>query len=145
MGITRCGAIEVSFTEETELDRFSEHFTYPLIFSALEIAFEVLADPGYAPEVALAELHGSGELGEVLSAAAREGLYRMIETHASPACQVGISHHWESSVGGRDGARQRAEASSSRSGLDGFCSIWSTNSRPAIGSSPRGAARVRRG
>jgi ketol-acid reductoisomerase len=110
MGITRCGAMEVTFADETELDHFSEHFTYPLIFSALEIAFEILVETGFDPEVALMELHGSGELGEVLGAASREGLYRMIETHASPACQVGISHHWESALGDRRDVRRRAEA-----------------------------------
>lgn len=110
LGVTRCGAIEVSFAEETELDHFSEHFTYPLIFRALEIAFEVLTEAGYAPEAALMELHGSGELGEVLGAAAREGLYGMIATHASPACQVGISHHWESALGDPTAVRQRADA-----------------------------------
>jgi ketol-acid reductoisomerase len=110
MGITRCGAIEVTFADETELDHFSEHFTYPLIFSALEIAFEVLTEAGYDPEVALMELHGSGELGEVLGAASRQGLYQMSETHASPACQVGISHHWESAIGDRRDVRRRAEA-----------------------------------
>jgi len=110
MGITRCGALEVSAAEETELDHFSEHFTYPLVFHALEIAFETLVGAGYAPEAALMELHGSGELGQVLSAASREGLYGMIASHASPACQVGISHHWNESVGSPDAMRQRAEA-----------------------------------
>jgi ketol-acid reductoisomerase len=96
LGVTRCGAIEASFAHETELDHFSEHFTYPMIFRVLEIAFEVLVHAGYPPEEALMELHGSGELGEVMQAAAREGLYTMIATHASPACQVGIAHHWDS-------------------------------------------------
>ncbi|MCG8421824.1 MAG: ketol-acid reductoisomerase [Proteobacteria bacterium] len=99
LGITRCAAIEASFAEETELDHFSEHFTYPLIFRALEDAFDLLVAAGYPPEVALMELHGSGELGEVLSAAAREGLTGMISSHASPACQVGIAHHWNSALG----------------------------------------------
>lgn len=110
LGITRCGAIEVSFADETELDHFSEHFTYPLIFRALEIALEVLVAAGYPPEAALMELHGSGELGQVLEAAAREGLYGMIASHASPACQVGMAHHWDSAVGSAAGVRERAEA-----------------------------------
>lgn len=110
LGVTRCGAVEVSAAEETELDHFSEHFTYPLIFRALEIAFEVLVDAGYAPEAAVMELHGSGELGQVLEAASREGLYGMIASHASPACQVGIAHHWESAIGSSAALRQRAEA-----------------------------------
>jgi ketol-acid reductoisomerase len=48
------------------------------------------AEEGYPAEAVLMELHGSGELGEVLLEAARIGLYAMIETHASPACQFGI-------------------------------------------------------
>ena len=36
------------------------------------------------------ELHGSGELGEVLLEASKIGLNKMIETLASPACQFGI-------------------------------------------------------
>lgn len=107
IGATRCAAIETSFAEETELDHFSQHFIYPLVFSALEMAFEELVRAGYAPEAAVMELHGSGELGEVLQAAAREGLYEMIRSHASPACQVGIAHHWQSALGRDDEIRAR--------------------------------------
>ena len=107
LGITRCAAIESSFAEETELDHFSEHVTYPLIFHALEMAFETLVEAGYSPEVALMELHGSGELGEVIEASAEEGLYGMIESHASPACKVGISHHWDKALGSVAEARER--------------------------------------
>jgi ketol-acid reductoisomerase len=107
IGVTRAAAIESSFAEETELDHFSEHFLYPLVFAALETAFEALVDAGYAPEVAVMELHGSGELGQVLLAAGQEGLYEMIRSHASPACQVGIAHHWESALGDRPAVRDR--------------------------------------
>lgn len=109
LGITRCAAIETTFGEETELDHFSEHVTYPLVFHALELAFETLVDAGYTPPVALMELHGSGELGEVLEAAAEHGLYGMIESHASPACKVGISHNWDRALGSPDKARRRME------------------------------------
>jgi ketol-acid reductoisomerase len=90
LGATRVGAMEVSFAQETELDHFSEHFVYPLIVTALQVAYEVLVEEGYEPEAALMELHGSGELGEVLLEAGKIGLHRMIETLASPACQFGI-------------------------------------------------------
>src|SRR4029453_5921100 len=73
MGLTRSGAVGVTFADETELDHFSEHFTYPLIFSALEIAFELLVETGFDPEVALMELHGSGELGEGFGGAPGDG------------------------------------------------------------------------
>lgn len=95
LGITRCGALPVSADVETELDHFSQHFIYPLFFRTLELAFEALVEAGYPPEAALMELHGSGEIGQVLETASRSGLYEMIESHASPACQVGIAHHWE--------------------------------------------------
>jgi ketol-acid reductoisomerase len=107
IGATRCGAIELSFAAETELDHFSQHFLYPFLFRSLEIALDALVEAGYPPEVALMELHGSGELGEVLSAAAREGLYEMIQSHASPACQVGMAHYWEEAVGTEGAVRAR--------------------------------------
>ena len=90
LGATRVGAMEVSFAQETELDHFSEHFIYPLIVAAIQMAYDVLVEEGYEPEAALMELHGSGELGEVLLEAGKIGLHRMIETLASPACQFGI-------------------------------------------------------
>lgn len=89
-GFTRAGVMAVSFAEETELDHFSEHFVYPLIIHALRVAYEVLVEEGYTPEAVLMELHGSGELGEVLLEAGRIGLYNMVDTLASPACQAGI-------------------------------------------------------
>ena len=33
----------------------------------------------------------------------------MIASHASPACQVGIAHHWESALGSDGEIRRRAE------------------------------------
>lgn len=90
LGATRVGAMEVSFAQETELDHFSEHFLYPLIVNAIQVAYESLVEEGYEPEAVLMELHGSGELGEVLLEAGRVGLHKMIETLASPACQFGI-------------------------------------------------------
>lgn len=107
LGVTRCAAIETTFAAETELDHFSEHVTYPLIFHALEIAFETLVQEGYPPEIALMELHGSGEMGQILAAAADEGLFEMIETHASPACKAGIAHHWDRAVGSSQDLRTR--------------------------------------
>lgn len=108
LGVTRCAAIEASFAQETELDHFSEHFTYPLIFRALEVVFETLVEAGYPPELAVMELHGSEELGQVLVAAASEGLFPMLEAHASPACQVGIAHYWEHALGPTRELKRRA-------------------------------------
>ncbi len=94
-GFTRAAAMQVSFADETELDHFSEHYTYPLIFRSMQIAFEVLVEAGYEPEVALMELYGSGEIGEVLIEAARIGLWPMLKTHGSPAAQFGVYYYNE--------------------------------------------------
>ncbi len=80
----------MGFNEETELDHFSEHFVYPLIVRSLQLAYEVLVEKGYDPEVALIELYGSGELGEILKEASCAGLQKAIELNASPAYQFGI-------------------------------------------------------
>jgi ketol-acid reductoisomerase len=115
LGVTRCGAVRATFEQETELDLFSEHFTYPLMFRALETAFEHLVNEGYPEELVLMELHGSEELGEVFLAAAREGLAGMLASHASPACQAGIAHYWEGALFDAGRARDRA-----REVLDGI-------------------------
>jgi ketol-acid reductoisomerase len=90
IGSTRVGAIAVGFRTETELDLFSEQFTFPLIFRALEIAFEELVAAGYPAEAAVMDLHGSGELGQILIRAAEVGLYTMLQTDGSPACRYGV-------------------------------------------------------
>ena len=96
---TRAGAIAVSINDETEVDLFSEHFTFPLIFRALEIALEELVAAGYPPEVAVTEVHGSGELGQILTRAAAEvGLYEMLESDGSPACRYAVLTHRETIV-----------------------------------------------
>ncbi len=98
IGATRAGVYAVTFADETELDLFSEHFTFPLVFRALEIAYEELVAQGYPSEIAIMELHGSGELGNILVAAADVGLYRMLESDGSPACRFGVLGHREEVV-----------------------------------------------
>ena len=113
IGATRAGAWAVSLRDETDLDLFSEHFTFPLIFRALEIAFEELVAAGYPAEVAIMELHGSGELGEVLAEAGRIGLYEMLERRASPAGRFGVLRHRET-VLDEQAARRRARVALER-------------------------------
>lgn len=108
IGATRPGAIAVSVSDETELDLFSEHFTFPLIFRALEIAFEELVAAGYPPEAAVMDLHGSGELGQILTRAAEVGLYTMLQTDGSPACRYGVLTHRERVVD-ENGLRREAQ------------------------------------
>jgi ketol-acid reductoisomerase len=114
IGATRAGAIAVSIREETELDLFSEQFTLPLIFRALEIAFEELVGAGYPPEAAVMDLHGSGELGQVLLRAAEVGLYTMLQTDGSPACRYGVLTHREAVL---DEPRMRRDAQRTIAGV----------------------------
>lgn len=93
IGATRAGALELEAELEAELDLFSEQFTFPLVFRALEIAFEELVEAGYPPPAAVMELHGSGELGMILGEAARVGLYRMLERDGSPAARFGVLYN----------------------------------------------------
>jgi ketol-acid reductoisomerase len=93
VGMTRPGVMHVSFAEETELDHFAEHYLYPLIIGAIEVAYEMLVKNGYTPEAAIMELYGSGEVGEVMLTTAKAGLYGMLDRNASPACQFGIYTH----------------------------------------------------
>jgi ketol-acid reductoisomerase len=90
VGLTRPGMMGISFAEETELDLFAEHYIYPLVIGALELAYDVLLNKGFTPEAAVMELYGSRELGEVFVTAAKVGLHQMVKQNASPACQYGI-------------------------------------------------------
>jgi ketol-acid reductoisomerase len=92
-GFTRAGVVHVSFAEETELDHFAEHYLYPAIIGAIEAGYRALVENGYAPEAAVMELYGSGEVGEVFLTAAKVGLFTMLDRNASPACQYGIYTH----------------------------------------------------
>ena len=132
LGATRVGAMEVSFSQETELDHFSEHFVYPLIVSAIQVAYEVLVEEGDEPEAALMELHGSGELGEVLLEASKIGLHKMIETLASPACQFGIYSYAPRLFPTRCGARLKTSSVRSRMGHSP-CSSWPSSSKAIPG------------
>jgi ketol-acid reductoisomerase len=95
LGFTRPGVIRITFAEETELDHFAEHYLYPLIIGAIEVSYRMLVEKGYTPEATIMELYGSGEVGEVLRATAKVGLYNMLDRNASPACQYGIYTHKE--------------------------------------------------
>jgi len=113
IGATRAGALELDAGLEAELDLFSEHFTFPLVFRTLEVAFEVLVDAGYPPEAAVMELHGSGELGMILEEAARVGLYGMLERDGSPAARFGVLRN-RAEVLDAEELRERARGSLER-------------------------------
>ena len=82
IGATRVGAMEITVAEETELDHFSEHFIAPVISRTLILSYEVLTEMGYTPEAVLLETYMSGELGEVCSSLAKDGLVVQLPFHS---------------------------------------------------------------
>ena len=82
IGATRVGAMEVNVADETELDHFSEHWIAPMISRVLILGYEVLIEMGYDPDAVLMETYMSGELGEVCSSLAKDGLVVQLPFHS---------------------------------------------------------------
>jgi len=82
IGAMRIGAMEVNVADETELDHFSEHWIAPMISRTLILSYEVLVEMGYPPEAVLIETYMSGELGEICSSLAKDGLVAQLPFHS---------------------------------------------------------------
>jgi ketol-acid reductoisomerase len=74
--------VESSCDEETLIDLFTEHTWAGAFLYMLEKAFHVLVKEGVSPEVAILELYGSGEIGEIGHAMATDGLWRQLKLHS---------------------------------------------------------------
>lgn len=95
IGVTKAGAMHITFKEETEIDLFIEQFLLPLIIRGIRLSFDTLVEDGFTPEAVLMELYGSGEIGELLLMAAKTGIYRVWKNNASPTCRFGIFRNSE--------------------------------------------------
>jgi ketol-acid reductoisomerase len=104
MGFTRPGVVHVALRDETELDLFTEQYLVPTIMKAIQSGFEALVEAGYPALPALMELYASGELGEVLMAAADVGLFQGWQQNASPTCQFGIASSYAQALDMDQGA-----------------------------------------
>lgn len=82
IGATRAGVLETTFTQETELDLFSEQATWPIIVRDLFYSYEVLVEAGFPPEMVALELYGSGEASEVFRQMARVGIVNQMQLHS---------------------------------------------------------------
>jgi len=98
LGFTRVGVLQVALAHETELDLFIEQFLVPMIMKSIQVGFDELVNAGYPALPALMEMYASGELGEVLIAAAQAGLYRGWQQNASPTCQFGIASGYDKAL-----------------------------------------------
>jgi ketol-acid reductoisomerase len=82
IGATRAGALLTTFAQETELDLFQEQGLWPLLIRTMLMAYEVLTDRGFPPEMVALEMYGSGEGAEIFREMARQGFFRQMRLHS---------------------------------------------------------------
>ena len=88
IGATRLGVVEVSCTQEAELDLFTEQCFGPAFGRVLTTAVDLLLEEGYPPEAVLLEMYLSGEFAYTLQKIAELGLVAQTGLH-SPTSQYG--------------------------------------------------------
>jgi ketol-acid reductoisomerase len=82
IGATRAGAFKTTFARETELDLFQEQAVWPLLFRMWTMAFELLVEKGFPPEMVALEMYGSGEAAEIFREMARVGFFKQTRFHS---------------------------------------------------------------
>lgn len=82
IGSTRAGVVEVTFSQETELDLFTEQCFGPAFGQVLVNAVELLIEQGYPPEAVLLELYMSGEFAYTLGKIAELGTIEQARLHS---------------------------------------------------------------
>lgn len=85
LGALRQGAIELTFQQEAELDLFTHQAVLPALLTILQTAVEVLNREGFPPEAVSTSLYLSGELGDLLSRWARQGIVPTLDQHSRTA------------------------------------------------------------
>lgn len=85
LGALRQGAIELTFQQEAELDLFTHQAILPAIYTILQTAVEVLNREGFPPEAVSTSLYLSGELGDLLTRWAQQGVLPTLDQHARTA------------------------------------------------------------
>ena len=99
LGFTRAGVLKVNYKVETELDLFIEQIISVSFLKAITESFHVLTkDYNYPPVATLLELYASGEMGQVLLKAAKDGITGTFKNNASPTCQFGMSINYKTSM-----------------------------------------------
>ncbi len=88
IGSLKMYALHVSFKDETELDLLTEQALVPAIVAALKTTVETAIKAGYPKVATVLELYLSGEMGDVLHAAAKRGLVGQTTMH-SPTSRYG--------------------------------------------------------
>lgn len=101
IGYTKAGLMNVSLKEETEVDLFIEQFLIPSFLNTIQTGFDVLAEKGYTPEIALMELFSSGEIIGLLKEGIDVGMYRAFQKNTSPTCQFGVKESFNRIITGQ--------------------------------------------
>jgi ketol-acid reductoisomerase len=94
IGALRCGAIEIRFEQEAELDLFMQQTVLPVFHQVIITAAELLTRLGYAPEAVFTELYLSGETSDYLRQATQTGLMNALRMQSLTA-QYGILSRYE--------------------------------------------------
>lgn len=83
LGSTKCGAIEVTFNDETYLDLMSEQGVWPLIMAVMTEAFDLLSEKmGHPVEAVLTELYLSKEPMVMMEKMADVGIFKQLPFHS---------------------------------------------------------------
>jgi ketol-acid reductoisomerase len=85
LGALRQGAIELTFQQEAELDLFTHQAVLPALLTILQTAAETLNREGFPPEAVSTSLYLSGELGDLLTRWARQGIVPTLDQHSRTA------------------------------------------------------------
>lgn len=83
LGSTKCGAIEVTFNDETYLDLMSEQAVWPLIMAVITEAFDLMNKKmGHPAEAVLTELYLSKEPMIMMEKMADVGIFKQLPFHS---------------------------------------------------------------
>ena len=85
LGALRQGAVELTFQQEAELDLFTHQAILPALMAILQTAVEVLNREGFPPEAVSQSLYLSGELGDILTRWAQQGILPTLGQHSRTA------------------------------------------------------------
>jgi ketol-acid reductoisomerase len=94
IGALRCGAIEIRFEQEAELDLFMQQTVMPIFHQVIITAAQILMRMGYTPEAVFTELYLSGETSDYLKQATQTGLMNALKMQSLTA-QYGILSRYE--------------------------------------------------
>jgi len=109
LGFTKAGIIQTTIAEETEIDLFIEQYFLPNLIGSIDRAFKFLVENGFNPEISLMELYASGEVGDLLTRAAKSGIYNVWEENASPTCRFGIMSNIDRVIPEIDSTKKMSE------------------------------------